>query len=82
MPRTKEDRREEVINDLVGKVDYVHRSDVKILIDQYATEVCLELLEYMAKKGVLCGEYKGELYFNPRDTVEHFTKEQLFENFL
>jgi len=50
-------------------------------MDVYATEMCLELLEYMAKNNIHCVySSKGEAKFDYKG--EYLTKEQLFENFL
>jgi len=57
----------------------------KQAMDIYATEMCLELLGYMAKNNVDClqggihnPEHKRHFYFKK----EWITAEQLFENFL
>lgn len=49
-------------------------------MDDRATEMCLELLEYIAKNKVICHSDKDGSYFNYRG--ETLTKEQLFDNFL
>ena len=89
------DRREEILNQehdrLVddrglpkdgGELVFSYKPAAISAMDEYMKEVCLELLEYMAKSGYLCGEYKGEFYFQSRSSHEPLTKEQLFEDFL
>ena len=49
-------------------------------MDEYMKEVCLELLEYMAKNKVVCGVFSDDRMFNYKG--QWITKEQLFENFL
>lgn len=51
-------------------------------IDEKKKEMCLELLEYLAKNRIACGIYSspdGELF---QYKGHYITKEQLFENFL
>lgn len=76
--------REEILNQIVimkGPHDYEYsHGDVLDAMDQYMRESCMELLEYMAEKKVICHSDEQGAYFNTRG--ETLTKEQLFENFL
>jgi len=49
-------------------------------MDEYATSMCLDLLEYMAKNNVDCAMWED----GPKFLVnqEYLSKQQLFENFL
>lgn len=49
-------------------------------MDDYAKEMCLDLLDYMAKNRVICNHDMVDNYFMYRG--QSFTKEQIFENFL
>jgi hypothetical protein len=55
---------------------------IYLAMDENGRQMCMDLLEYMAKNRIVCGAYSspnGELFrFNGR----YLTKEQLFENFL
>jgi hypothetical protein len=49
-------------------------------MDEYFKERALGLLEYMAKKRIICNVTDGQCNFLTRG--ETLTKEQVFENFL
>lgn len=84
------DRREEILKQQLGRYllkieDISHGTDaiphaLKLAMDEYMRETCLELLEYMAEKKVICHSDEQGAYFNTRG--ETLTKEQIFENFL
>lgn len=88
MPENISDRREELFNinsdvlcDPCGDpVPCLLKEDAIKVMDEYFTERALELLQYMAKLGVSCGEDSYGYYFIIKN--EEFTKEQLFDNFL
>jgi hypothetical protein len=82
------DRREEILESCIvsGKIGngevVCEISEAKNAMDEYMKEVCLELLEYMAKNRIVCGIYSspdGDLF---RHKGRYMTKEQLFEDFL
>ena len=50
-------------------------------MDEYMKATCLELLEYMGRKGIIC-YHDGEGYPLFKYKGIELTKEQLFENFL
>ncbi len=59
-------------------VDY--KQEIINNADDHAKQMCLDLLEYMAKNGVECiDSIKGYLFYY---RGQYLTKEQLFENFL
>ena len=60
---------------------------VKLAMDAYAEEMCLSLLEYMAKNEYKCywmEDDDGEPYyfFSRGSGYQNIRKEELFENFL
>ena len=72
-----EDRRAVILN----QCDWSNKPEVFNAMDQYATEMCLELLEYMAKNFIICEvniAKEKRFYFKG----QWISKEQLFENFL
>lgn len=84
------DRREEIIFDkLNGDSDGWETrysfNDVKLAMDEYMKETCLQLLEYMAMNNVNCTWYENEVgnivhsFHRKGDCI---SKETLFENFL
>lgn len=80
------DRRDEILNSIPQHPDDVDpvwtTKEVHAAMDEYMKEVCLELLEYMAEKGMLCVKVDGESCFQSKNTFDYLSKEQLFENFL
>lgn len=78
------DHREEIMQAIKEKAlthpTMFYEQEVKEAMDIYMRETCLELLEYMAKLGVSCGEDSKGHYFIIKD--EEFTKDELFKNFL
>lgn len=83
------DRREEVLNKIWQsdsgflQIAINLNSDVSLIkdaMDEYAKEMCLDLLEYMAKNSVECiDSIKGYQFYYQG---QYLSKEQLFENFL
>lgn len=57
-------------------------SGAKQAMDTYMKECCLELLDYMAKKGMMCFVENGVANFTSENGYVLLSKEQLFENFL
>ena len=52
-------------------------------MDENGHQMCLDLLEYMAKHKVICGHYSSpDGFLFKVNGHELLTKEQLFENFL
>jgi hypothetical protein len=55
-------------------------------MDYYMEQTCLELLTYMAQKGIICGKSdSGEDVFmvrSERGDISMLNKEELFKNFL
>ena len=91
------DKREEILNALVnnenknnGVFTFVPdtfpislMNIAKNAMDDYATSMCMELLDYLSKKMVICGHYSSpDGFLFKVDGHELLTKEQLFENFL
>lgn len=75
------DRREEILWLCPHPtMDSVTINSAKNAMDIYATEMCLELLKYMADNKVICGTLSDNRQFHFKG--EWITKEQLFENFL
>lgn len=83
------DRRDEILNSVPEQPDDLDRvwttKEAHAAMDEYMKEVCLELLEYMARNDIKCewSRSKGDnivcsFYFKG----EWLSKEQLFENFL
>jgi hypothetical protein len=74
------DRREEILKKWVGSHVFDElidqNSGILTAMDEYFKERALELLEYMAKKKIICNG--GKFLTGGQE----FTKEQLFENFL
>jgi hypothetical protein len=59
--------------------------DFRDAIDEKKKEMCLELLEYMAKNDIKCTWYEHEvrgIVYTFHYKGEYISKEQLFENFL
>jgi hypothetical protein len=92
------DRRESILYEVFGPESLdcrTRRDDLKeairinpdidrvyVAMDENGKQMCLDLLEYMAKNNVKCGKYGvdgGSDYFCKGGWI---TKEQLFENFL
>ena len=63
-----------------GQLVVVYRSAALFAMDEYMKEVCLELLEYMAKNSVECVDSIKGYQFYYRG--QYLSKEELFENFL
>jgi hypothetical protein len=51
-------------------------------MDENGKQMCLDLLEYMAKNMVICGHWSSPDGFLFKHKGTLITKEQLFENFL
>jgi hypothetical protein len=89
------DRREEILKEcdklsdgLIwdGNGDIIkYDGDIKTILnamDENGKQMCLDILEYMAKNRIVCGIYSspdGELF---KHNGRYLTREQLFENFL
>lgn len=76
------DRREEILNQHATSVwlGPSQKEIIKLAMDEYMRQTCLELLEYMAKHTVECEMWVPGARFHFKD--EWLTAEQLFENFL
>jgi hypothetical protein len=78
------DRREELLKKWVGSHVFDElidqNSGILSAMDEYFKERALGLLEYMAKKRIICNVTDGQCNFLTRG--ETLTKEQVFENFL
>lgn len=72
--------------DLVAPDCPWHSQCVSEAMDEYMEQTCLELLTYMAQKGIICGKSdSGEDVFmvrSERGDISRLTKEELFKNFL
>lgn len=86
------DRREEILSDQLGryllKISHIsHGTDaiphaIKLAMDEYMRETCLELLDYVAKRvSNFWIDDNGNSKFRLSGD-EELTKEQLLENFL
>lgn len=53
-------------------------------MDERGKQMCLELLEYMAKNNIECGICKEGPFFLQKKNMQYkaYTKEELFNNFL
>lgn len=79
MPRTKYN----ILSSCTLGIFDEHEADITGIssaMDEYMKDRCLELLEYMAKRKVICHSDEEGCYFNCKG--ETLTKEQIFENFL
>lgn len=77
MSEKEVDRREEIYNKFVQTPNV---DNIFMAMDENGKRMCLELLEYMANKGVVCCMDSDGPYFRVRGEV--LTTEQLFKNFL
>jgi hypothetical protein len=72
------DRRAEILLKETGGVFDI--TGIFNAMDENGKQMCLDLLEYMAKKKVICMSDEDGLYFLVRG--ESLTREQIFEDFL
>lgn len=91
MPEKEVDRREEILSEQLGRylleIRHIsHGTDaiphaIKLAMDEYMKERCLEFIQWMLDKGVFATRVvDGEALLYYRG--EYITKEQLFETFL
>lgn len=80
MSRSKEEVIDTLLSGKYFTMDNYSEAFVHDAMDEYADVRCLDLLEYLAKKGVMCCVDSDGVYFKCRGEV--LTKEQIFENFL
>jgi hypothetical protein len=84
------DRREKIFKSEYGKLIanpdkffVQHRTAVQAIynaMDENGKQMCLDLLEYLAKKKVICMSDEDGIHFLVRG--ESLTREQIFEDFL
>jgi hypothetical protein len=77
------DRRAEILLKETGGIFDEHEGGITGIfnaMDENGKQMCLDLLEYLAKKKVICMSDEDGIHFLVRG--ESLTREQIFEDFL
>lgn len=81
MSRDKKEIIKEHLGDIINSFEGTVILDIHYCMDEYAKEMCLDLLEYMAKKEIECN-YDNDRAEFARIGEGWVSKEELFQNFL